>query len=420
MATIRKRGKTYQIRVSTGYDALYRQVVRTKTWKPKPGMSDKQIEAELNKQAVMFEELCTRGIVPSNMKFQELAEKWFDEYAVVNLKKSSVQRLRGVTKRIYSAFGHIRVDKITRGQIQAFIDDLARNGKNFLNGQPLYRKTIIHHLNLLSDVFNYAIRLEMIEDNPCKNIFVPKGRKKEKEIYTVEEMKQLFALAEEYGTLDYRAFLTLAVYSGFRSGELMGLEWKDIDWDNNVISVRRTANYTATDGTYTDTPKTKKSVRSLKLPDVVFDRLRELRMQQLENKEIFGTKWVDSDRIFVNKLGKPLYKGEPYKWQKKLTEEHGMKFCDIHSLRHFNSTVLIHSGIDAAAVSSALGHSSISTTTNIYCHAFNEAQARTGNAIAAALDFTSFPKGEVSENKRTEMPLSERIIAHNSDAAKDI
>lgn len=420
MATIRKRGKTYQIRVSTGYDALYRQVVRTKTWKPKPGMSDKQIEAELNKQAVMFEELCTRGIVPSNMKFQELAEKWFDEYAVVNLKKSSVQRLRGVTKRIYSAFGHIRVDKITRGQIQAFIDDLARNGKNFLNGQPLYRKTIIHHLNLLSDVFNYAIRLEMIEDNPCKNIFVPKGRKKEKEIYTVEEMKQLFALAEEYGTLDYRAFLTLAVYSGFRSGELMGLEWKDIDWDNNVISVRSTANYTATDGTYTDTPKTKKSVRSLKLPDVVFDRLRELRTQQLENKEIFGTKWVDSDRIFVNKLGKPLYKGEPYKWQKKLTEEHGMKFCDIHSLRHFNATVLIHSGIDVAAVSSALGHSSISTTTNIYCHAFNEAQARTGNAIAAALDFTSFPKGEVSENKRTEMPLSERIIAHNSDAAKDI
>ena len=64
-------------------------------------------------------------------------------------------------------------------------------------------KAIIHHLNLLFDVFNYAIRLEMIEDNPCKNIFVPKGRKKEKEIYTVEEMKQLFALAEEYGTLDY-------------------------------------------------------------------------------------------------------------------------------------------------------------------------------------------------------------------------
>ena len=419
MATIRKRGNTYQIRVSAGYDSLYRQVVHTMTWKPKPGMTEKQIENEVNRQAVMFEEQCTRGIVPTNMKFQELAEKWFEEYAVVNLKKSSVQRLRGVTKRIYATFGHLRVDKITRGQIQAFIDDLSRNVKNFLNGKPLYRKTIIHHLNLLSDVFNYAIRLEMIEDNPCRNIFVPKGEKKEKEIYSVEEMKQLFALAEQYGTLDYRAFLTLAVYSGFRSGELMGLEWKDIDWENNVISVRRTANYTATDGTYTDTPKTKNSLRSLKLPNVVFDILRELREEQLERREIFGTKWINSDRIFVNKLGKPLYKGEPYKWQKKLTVEHGMRFCDIHSLRHFNATVLIRSGVDAAAVSSALGHSSISTTTNIYCHAFKEAQARTGEAIAAVLDFTSTKSETEPVIKRTKQAGSERSITPIDNTVKD-
>lgn len=419
MATIRKRGDSYQIRVSSGYDSQYRQVVRTKTWKPSPGMTARQVENELNRQTVMFEQLCQKGVYPSNIKFDEFAEKWMTEYARTNLKNTTYQRMVCTSKRVLQTFGHMRVDKITHGHIQAFIDDLSTKGRNMKNGKPLARKSVIHHLNYLSDVFSYALRQGMLESNPCTNIFVPKGPKKEKQIYTVDEMKELLKLAEKEGTLNYRTFITLAVYSGFRSGELMGLEWKDIDWDNNVISVRRTANYTAADGTYTDTPKTKKSVRSLKLPDVVFDRLRELRMQQLENKEIFGTKWVDSDRIFVNKLGKPLYKGEPYKWQKKLTEEHGMKFCDIHSLRHFNATVLIHSGIDAAAVSSALGHSSISTTTNIYCHAFNEAQARTGNAIAAALDFTSFPKGEVSENKRTEMPLSERIIAHNSDAAKD-
>lgn len=389
MANIRKRGNSYQIRVSVGYDAFGRQIVRSMTWRPKPGMSERQTAAELNRQAVLFEESCSMGVAPSSMKFREFAEKWFDEYATVNLKKSSVQRLRGVTARIYSAFGHIRVDKITRGQVQAFIDDLARNGRNFRNGQPLYQKTVVHHLNLLSDVFSYAVRLGMIEDSPCRNIFVPKGLKKEKDIYTVEEMRQLFILADKYGTVDYRAFLTLAVYSGFRTGELMGLEWKDIDWKNQVISVRRTANYTATDGNYTDTPKTKKSVRSLKLPDVVFDRLTELREQQSINRERFGSKWVDCDRIFVNKYGSPLYKGEPYKWQKKLTEEHGMRFCDIHSLRHFNATVLINSGIDAASVSKALGHSSISTTTNIYCHVFDEAQARTGKAIAAALNFSN-------------------------------
>lgn len=387
MATIRKRGNTYQIRVSTGYDSKHKQVVRTKTWKPTVGMTERQIKAELNRQAVIFEERCLKGVVSTKVKFEELAEQWFEEYAVINLKKSSVQRLRGTKKRVYDTFGHIRVDKITRGQVQAFIDDLFKNGENFLNGKPLSRKTIIHHLNLLSDVFNYAIRNEMIEDNPCRNVVVPKGEKKEKAVYTVEEMKQLFSLAEEYGTLDYRAFLTLAVYGGFRCGEIMGLEWKDIDRENCVISIRRTANYTSTDGAYTDTPKTQKSIRSLKLPESVFEVLDELHAEQLNRKHQLGSKWIDSDRLFVNKFGAPLYKGEPYKWQKKLTAEHGMRFCDIHSLRHFNATVLIHSGIEIAAVSNALGHSNISTTANIYCHALQEAQARTGQAISNALNF---------------------------------
>ena len=152
---------------------------------------------------------------------------------------------------------------------------------------------------------------------------------------------------------------------------------------------------------------------------MVFDILRELREEQLERREIFGTKWINSDRIFVNKLGKPRYKGEPYKWQKKLTEEHGMRFCDIHSLRHFNATVLIRSGVDAAAVSSALGHSSISTTTNIYCHAFNEAQARTGEAIAAVLDFTSTKSETEPVIKRTKQAGSERSITPIDNTVKD-
>ena len=83
-----------------------------------------------------------------------------------------------------------------------------------------------------------------------------------------------------------------------------------------------------------------------------------------------------------------VFKGQPYKWHKSFTEHHGLRFCDIHSLRHFNATVLIQAGVDAATVSSALGHSSISTTTSIYYHAFQEAQARTGPVIASVMNFT--------------------------------
>ena len=107
--------------------------------------------------------------------------------------------------------------------------------------------------------------MEMLTDNPCKRVTVPKGEKKEKDIYTLEEVAQLFQLLET-APLKYRTFFTLAIYSGFRRGEMLGLEWKDIDWEHNVISVRRTSNYTASKGIYTDTTKTKKSQRSLKFP----------------------------------------------------------------------------------------------------------------------------------------------------------
>ena len=388
MATIRKRGNSYQIRVSAGYDSEYRQIIHTKTWKPTPGMTERQIEKEVARQAIMFEELCKKGIVSVNIKFNDFSEQWLENYARVNLKSTSYQRMLSSTKRIYAAFGNMRVDSITRGQIQSFIDNMSKNGKNMKTGKPLSRKSVIHHLNFLSDVFSYALRQGMIESNPCTEIFVPKGTKKEKQIYTVDEMKQLFKLANAEGTLNYRAFLTLAVYSGFRNGELMGLEWKDVDWENNVISVRRTSYYTTTDGNFTDTPKTKSSIRSLKLPDVVFSVLKELKAQQDMNREMLSTKWINSDRLFVTTLGKPMFKGLPYKWHKEFTEKHGFRFCDIHSLRHFNATVLISRGIDAAAVSNALGHSSVSTTTGIYYHAFKEVQARNSQVLASVLDLS--------------------------------
>ena len=122
MATIRKRGDSYQIRVSSGYDSQYRQVVRTKTWKPTPGMTARQVENELNRQTVMFEQLCQKGVYPSNIKFDEFAEKWMTEYARTNLKNTTYQRMVCTSKRVLQTFGHMRVDKITHGHIQAFLN----------------------------------------------------------------------------------------------------------------------------------------------------------------------------------------------------------------------------------------------------------------------------------------------------------
>lgn len=386
MATTRKRGNTYQIRVSCGYDTSGNQVIQTMSWKPADGMTQKQIMNELKRQEILFQEKCMKGQVTANVKFQDFAEQWFEEYAKLNLRNTSYERMKQLTVRVYPAIGHLRLDKVTSRHIQQFINDLALNGKSLKNGKPLSRKTAVHHLSFISDVFSYALKMEMLIDNPCRRVTVPKGEKKEKDIYTLEEVEKLFQLLEN-APLKYRVFVTLAIYSGFRRGEMLGLEWKDIDWDNCVISVRRTSNYTASKGIYTDTTKTKKSQRSLKFPQNVMDLLREYKAEQDEERITLGTKWIDYDRLFDKWNGEPMNNNTPYFWLREFCEENNFRFCDIHSLRHFYASALINKGVDAATVSGALGHSTITTTTSIYCHVFNQAQARASEAIASVLDF---------------------------------
>ena len=388
MATITKRGESYRIKVSCGYDTTGKQVIQSMTWKLEPTMTAKQADKELNRQAVLFEEACMKGKVVAAVKFETFAEQWFDEYARPNLKSTSYERMKLSSKRVYPALGYLRLDKITSRHVQKFITDISTNGKHAKTGKPLARKTILQYLSFISIVFDYAIKLHILSDNPCRGVSVPKGEKREKQVYTLEETKQFFILLQT-APLKYRLFFTLLIYSGFRNGEMLGLEWKDIDHDNCIISVHRASNYTIEKGTYTDTTKTKKSQRSLKFPQFIMNLLKEFQAEQTTEIERLGDKWEDNDRLFTKWNGKPMNPHTPYLWLRKFCEKNNFRFCDIHSFRHLNASLLINAGIDVTSVSAALGHSQTSTTLNIYSHYFQAAQAKTSEAIASALDFSS-------------------------------
>ena len=118
---------------------------------------------------------------------------------------------------------------------------------------------------------------------------------------------------------------------------MLGLEWKDIDWENGIISIKRTSNYTPERGIYADTTKTKKSQRSRRYPKLIFDLLKEYKSEQDEERRRIGSKWVDHDRLFVKWNGEPMNNQTPYGWLKELCEKHNLRFCDIHSFRHPNN-----------------------------------------------------------------------------------
>ena len=128
MANITKRGDTFRIKVSCGYDVNGKQVVKSMTYKPQPGMSDKAVEKEVNRQAVLFEESCKKGQSLTAAKFQTFAEAWLKDYAEITVKRTTICVYRELTKRIYPVIGHIRVDKLNPLDIQKLVQVLTNDG----------------------------------------------------------------------------------------------------------------------------------------------------------------------------------------------------------------------------------------------------------------------------------------------------
>ena len=130
MATIRKRGDTYQIRVSCGYDTTGKQITRTKTWKPERDMTEKQKEKELQRISVLFEEQCSQGLfLDSSMKFATFSDLWLKDYAEKQLRATTVFNYRNMMKTINKGIGHLRMDRIQPHHLMSFYDELQRNGK---------------------------------------------------------------------------------------------------------------------------------------------------------------------------------------------------------------------------------------------------------------------------------------------------
>lgn len=415
MATIRRRPNgTYEIKVSCGYGVDGKQRNQYKSYKPEPGMTKRQIEKEVQRQAILFEEDCKRGHITAAVKFETFAEQWFEEYAKVNLRPTSYARMKQLTKRVYPAIGHKRLDKITARDIQKFVTDMLVNGKNMNTGKPLSRKTAVHHLSFISDVFSYAVRMEMLCDNPCRRVFVPKQEQEEKQIYTIEQVKILYENLKSE-PMKYQVYLLLSIYSGYRRSEMLGLEWKDIDFEHDLIHVRRTSQYTSEKGIYTDTTKTRKSKRVSKMPASIMNLLRQFKADQNEEARRLGTKWEDYDRLFTKWNGAPMNPQTPFEWLKGYCERIGIPFRNIHSLRHLHASLLIFEGVDVVAVSEDMGHSVVGTTLNLYSHMFQEAKARNCDAISNALSFTN----EVNTEEEKPAEDSNEDISENEDEQEE-
>lgn len=453
MATIEKRGNSYLIRCSSGYDITGKQIRKSMTWKIPDGMSAAKAEKEAKRQAVLFEENVRNGeVLSGKIKFKAFSEQWMQDYAKLNLRPRTLARYREILEKVNMSLGHIELDKLRpqhlmnyykklrepviinkylpkqdirkllkeNGITQASIIDnsiLTKHSLNKIcNGQAvlfdnaqriatclnmnlenlfsvikeehvLNESTILYYHRVISSVLSWAVKWQVIASNPASRVQPPKASKKEA-IYLDEVQAQELLEKLEAAPIQYRTAIEILLFTGMRRGELLGLQWNDVDFDNATISINRSILYHSDYGVFQDDTKNTTSSRVIKTSAPVLQILNKYKLWQTEQRLKVGSQWHDEGWIFTTWNGKPQHPDTLSGWFKNFVLENDLPPIHLHSLRHTNATLLIASGTNLQTVAKRLGHANTTTTSKVYSHAIASADA----VAAETLDNILLPK----------------------------
>lgn len=385
--SIEKRGKnSYRLTVSEGFDLNGKPMIHRKTVHG----TKKDAEVELAK----FVTEVQNGLVidGKSLKFSEFTEIWKRDYGSKELAPSTYKRYcRMLETRLLPYFGHFYINKIKPTDIMKFYDLLEKDTqlvrKKGNNGsktrKPLSGKTILEHHRLLRAMLHKAVYWQLVVSNPAERVQPPKARKPKRKSYDDEQTKILLENLELLSSEDtkYKVAIILTVFTGVRLGELMGLEWQDVDFKNGIISINRSSQYLSDMGVFTKVPKTESSIREIAIPEFIISLLEEYKLWYDEQKTIVGDFWHESNRLFVQDDGKPIHPSTISKWFEQFVKKIGLPVINFHGLRHTNATLLISQQVDVATVSARLAHAQITTTYNFYVHPLKSHDRTAGNVL---------------------------------------
>lgn len=466
MASIEQRGDTYRIIAYCGYDVNGKQIKKRTPWTLYPGMAQKQIEKELERQKVLFEQKCKDGLyLDGSIKFSDFVDRWFKDYADKHLKKKTKARYKDLIKPINEGIGHIKLNKIQPHHLIELYSNLEEPGmrndikytpikdikailkerkltkvkfaemaslsvyvinsvtasKNvsFTSAEKISRafdmkldkifkpdnkdgtlsaQTLLHYHRLVSSILGKAVLWQIIIDNPCKRVDPPKVEKTDPKYLDEVEAANLLDLIEKEA-IQHKTMIKLLIYSGMRRGELCGLEWSDINFDNKTIWIQRSSMYLSGQGIFEDTTKNYSSERIIKVSSIVINTLKEYRKWQLEEKLKLGDLWIESNRLFTQWNGSPIHPDSVTSWFSDFIDKHKLPDICIHSLRHTNATLLIAAGTPLKTVANRLGHAQSSTTNNIYTHSIKSADEAAAETLEDILSPTKNLKKKNSKSK---------------------
>lgn len=215
-----------------------------------------------------------------------------------------------------------------------------------------------------------AKKQRLIADNYASADYItfPKRPPREIDYMDDEDAKKFYKAADVYHDIRYKTAMLTLLLTGMRRGELCGLEWQDVDFDNATISIARSLTTVQKVGLVLKEPKTESSKRVIAISDKLLSVLTEYRAWYEDYKAMHGDKWMNSNRLFIGECGENIYPGTINMWMRKVCDAAGLEHRTVHSLRHTNITMQIAAGVPIVTVAGRAGHARTSTTTDIYSH----------------------------------------------------
>jgi integrase len=300
----------------------------------------------------------------------QFLEKWLAASARPSVKTKTYEGYESIVRvRVLPRIGRKPLAKVSPLDLQALYTDLADAG--------LSPRSIHHTHRVLHRAFGQAVRWNLVARNPCDGTQAPRAARSEMKVWTPEEAEAFLASTREHPA---HALYVLALTTGMRQGELLGLKWADVDLGAGVLAVRRTLQRQRGRGLVFEEPKTAKSRRSIRLSQRAIAALRAHHDRQAFDRRAAGGEWQDQDLVFCDATGGPLDPSYQTATFKRATAVAGLSTIRFHDMRHTAATILLSRGVHVKLVSELLGHATIVLTLDTYSHLI---PAMHGDAAAA-------------------------------------
>lgn len=297
---------------------------------------------------------------------------WLRDYAQHNVSARTYERYAGIVRNhLVPALGSIQLSKLRPQQIQAYYSEALESGRMTGRGGPLSARTVLHHHRVLREALQQAVRWQLLSANAADAVEPPRPVRTEMRVLGPEGVASLLEACAEEPTL--RMAVYLAVSTGLRLGELLGLKWSDIDLEARSLQVVRSLQYISGQGLRFGEPKTSRSRRRVALSEGTVAELRRHRRRQIAER-LASSDYSDLDLVLCDGAGAPI---PPYQLSQRfsnLVKSAGLAPHRFHDLRHTSATLLLRAGVHPKIVSERLGHSSVAITLDTYSHVLPDMQ----------------------------------------------